>query len=109
MLRTEIVLEDAMTRIAHKYEGVKLEYLFSGAGLRFGSETIEVSYGHHQKMTILDSAIASDSQTLVADTIDGKRLTGYVPYFLIIQSRAGQRFTQPLKDVKLISVTVSAQ
>jgi hypothetical protein len=70
MSRTVVVLKDAATGISHKFEGVALEYLLSDAGLGFGSETINISYGNNQNTTVLDGAIPSNSQILVADTID---------------------------------------
>jgi hypothetical protein len=57
------------------------------------SGSLEISYGGYQKMTISGSTIDSASKPLVADTLDGKRLTGYVPYSLIVQKRAGTEFT----------------
>jgi hypothetical protein len=107
MSRTVVVLKDAATGISHKFEGVALEYLLSDAGLGFGSETINISYGNNQNTTVLDGAIPSNSQILVADTIDGKRLTGYVPYSLIIQNRIGTEATRQLTNVELISVNKS--
>jgi hypothetical protein len=109
MPRSVIVLKDTTIGISHNYEGVALEYLLSGAGVRLGSETIEVSYDHHQKMTMLDSTIASNSQILVADTIDGKRLTGYVPYSLIIRDGIRSEVTRQLTNVESISVKMSSR
>jgi hypothetical protein len=109
MSRTVTMLKDAATGVSHKFEGVALEYLLSDAGVKSGSENIDVSYGHHQKTMIWDGASTANSQILVADTIDGKRLTGYAPYSLIIQNRFRTEVTRQLTNVELISVKMSSQ
>jgi hypothetical protein len=69
--------------------------------------TLEISYGHHLKTMILGNAMDSHSGPLVVDTIDGEKLTGYVPYFLVFQSQEAADLTQPLQNVDLISVKTS--
>jgi len=39
---------------------------------------------------------------MVADTVDGKRLTGYVPYYFVTKIRG--KNTASFKDVELIAV-----
>jgi hypothetical protein len=43
----------------------------------------------------------------VADTIDGKSLIDYVPYFLILPSRARADIKEPFPHVDLIRVNAS--
>jgi hypothetical protein len=107
MRRSVLILPDPSTGISHKYEGVVLEHLLSApaAGLQFN--TLEVSYGHHQKKTILGTAMDSHYTPLVVDTIDGQKLTGYAPYFLVFQSQEAAGLAQPLQNVDLISVKTS--
>jgi hypothetical protein len=107
MPRSVLILPDPSTGISHKYEGVALEHLLSAppSGLQFS--TLEISYGHQQKKTILGSAVDSHSGPLVVDTIDGEKLTGYVPYFLVFLSQGAAGPTQPLQNVDLISVKTS--
>ena len=107
MPRSAVVLQDPSTGISHRYEGVALEYLLRGHGLRLGSGTLEVSYGRHQKMTVPDTPIDPNSEPLVADTIDGKSLTDYVPYFLILPDRARADIKEPFQHVDRISVETS--
>jgi hypothetical protein len=89
MPRHEVTLKDPTTGIRHKYEGAALEYLLRGHGLTFASRTLEESYA------------------LVADTVDGKSLADYIPYFLILPNRARADIKQLLQHVDLISVNMS--
>lgn len=107
MPRSAVVLEDPTTGIQHRYEGVALEYLLRAHGSRFESAAIIVSYGRHQQMTVPDTPIDPNSEPLVADTIDGKSLIDYVPYFLILPSRARADIKEPFPHVDLIRVNAS--
>jgi hypothetical protein len=107
MPRYEVTLKDPATGTSHKYEGVALEYLLRGRGLTFASGTLQVSYGRHQKVTVSDTPIDPNAEPLVADTIDGKSLSDYVPYFLILPTRARADIKEPLQHVDLISVRMS--
>jgi hypothetical protein len=42
---------------------------------------------------------------VVADTVDGKKLTGYVPYYFVVKTLQGGEST--LRDVKQITVKAS--
>ena len=42
---------------------------------------------------------------MVIDTVDGKKLTGYVPYYFIAKTRQGSPV--PIKNVNLLSVKSS--
>jgi hypothetical protein len=55
MPRSVVILNDSTTGIPHKYEGVALAYFLGGHGLRLESGTLEVSYGRHEKMTVLNT------------------------------------------------------
>jgi hypothetical protein len=107
MPRSVLILLDPSTGISHEYEGVALEHLLSApaSGLQFS--TLEISYGHHQKKTILGRTWDSHYNPLVVDTIDGEKLTGYVPYFFILQDQGAVGLAQPLQNVDLISVKTS--
>jgi hypothetical protein len=100
MPRFVLILPDPSTGISHKYEGVALEHLLSTPASDPQFNTLEVSYGHHQKKTILRIAMDSHYNPLVVDTIDGQKLTGYAPYFLVFQSQEAAGLTQPLQNVK---------
>jgi hypothetical protein len=107
MPRSVLIIPDPSTGVSHKYEGVALEYLLRGRGLTFASGTLQVSYGRHQKVTVSDTPIGPNAEPLVADTIDGKSLSDYVPYFLILPTRAQADIKEPLQHVDLISVRMS--
>ena len=104
MPRSAVILTDPATGILHKYEGVPLEYLLRGHGLSLKAGTLEVSSGRHEKMTVADTPIGHNSEPLVADAIDGENLTDYVPYCLILPSRARADVKQPLQHADLIRV-----
>jgi hypothetical protein len=42
----------------------------------------------------------------VVDTVDGKKLTGYVPYYFVVKARQG--FAGSLQNVELIEIKASA-
>lgn len=102
MPRSVMFLTDPSTGIPHKYEGVGLEHLLRGHGLIVESGTLEVTYGRHQELTVSNTPINLNAGPLVADTIDGKRLTDYVPYFLILPKGDRVDIKQPLEHVDLI-------
>jgi hypothetical protein len=102
MLRTALTLPDPGTGTMHTYEGVNFETLIPNTASRSGSEIIEVSFGSHQTMTILSTDLDSSAKAMVVDTVDGKKLTGYVPYYFVVKTRQGN--ASPIKNVKLINV-----
>jgi len=102
MHRTEMVLPDPTTGTKHTYEGVNFETLIPGTSSRSGSEIIEVCFGSHQTVVILTADLDPSTEPMVVDTVDGKKLTGYVPYYFIAKTRQGG--LAPNKDVKQITV-----
>ena len=98
-------LTDAATGTTHTYDGVNFESLIPNIGSRSESEKIEVPFGSHQTMTILGADLDPSSKPMVVDTVDGKQLTGYVPYYSIAKNHEGN--AAPIKNVKLISVSSS--
>jgi hypothetical protein len=60
----------------------------------------EVSFGSHQTLTLASVDLDPEAKPMVVDTLDGKRVTGYVPYYFI--ARTHQENAAPVKDVKLI-------
>jgi hypothetical protein len=69
-----------------------------------GSQTalIAVSFASHETIAIPSSDLDPEVKPMVADRVDGKRLTAYVPYYFVAKSR--EKNTAPIKDVKLIAV-----
>jgi len=102
MYRVQRTLTDPSTGLAHTYEGINLEALLQ-PGI-FGSETagVKISFGSHETLAIPRSDFDPGTKPMVADTVDGKRLTGYVPYYFVTKIRG--KNTAPFKDVELIAV-----
>lgn len=69
--------------------------------------SLEVStFRHKKKVTILCSHVDFKTPPIVADIVDGKRLSGYVLYYFVVQAREG--FAGALPNVKMIEAKRSA-
>jgi len=77
------------------YEGVSVEELVPTG----------VSSEHKQKTTILFRSVDFQTMPIVADKVDGKKLTGCIPYYFVVKTRQGGEST--LRDVKQITVKAS--
>jgi hypothetical protein len=53
-------------------------------------------------MTILSADLDPAAEPMVVDTVDGEKLTGYVPYYFIAKTRQGG--LTPIKNVKQITI-----
>ena len=106
-LRSNIILTDPATGLTHLYEGVSVKQLVPSGTLNHVSGSLEAFAEHQQELTVLCSDIDFQTTPLVADTVDGKALTGYVPYYLVVKTHQG--FVSPLRNVKLIEIKTSRQ
>lgn len=70
--------------------------------LNHESGSLEISEEHKQKVTIPCSDLDLKTTPLVADTLDGKKLSGYVPYYFVVKTRQGA--PDLLHNVELIEV-----
>ena len=102
MQRTVVTLPDPTTGTNHTYEGVNFDTLIPHTAPRSKDEIIEVSFGSQQTVTILSSDLDPNAKPMVVDTVDGKKLTGYVPYYFIAKTRAGKQ--DAIKNVKEIRI-----
>jgi hypothetical protein len=103
--RSIVKITDPATGLSHVYEGVSVEDLVPTGVLNHESGSLEVSSEHKQKTTILCRIVDFQTTPIVADKVDGKKLTGYVPYYFVVKSRQGGEST--LRDVKQITVKAS--
>jgi hypothetical protein len=103
--RSIVKMADPATGLSHVYEGVSVEQLVPTGALNRESGSLEVSSEYKQKMTIVCRDVDFQTPPIVADTIDGKKLTGYVPYYFVVKTREGGEST--LRDVKQITVKAS--
>jgi hypothetical protein len=89
----------------HKYEGVSIEQLIPARALNHESESLEVLSDHKKKVLFLCTNVDFRTPPIVADTVDGKKRIGYVPYDFVRQTREG--FAGPLQNVTMIEVKSS--
>jgi hypothetical protein len=107
MQRSTVTLTDPATNTSHVYQGVALEQLVPNSALSLKNGSIEIEFGSHKTLTITISGIDLDPQTrlLVVDTVDGKPLSGYAPYYLVTRSRGKPQ--QTITDVQRITIKSS--
>ena len=98
--RLTVALADPISGHSHVYEGVSLEQLVLPGVLSHDSGSLQVSAEHKRKVTILCSEVDFQTTPIVADTVDGKKLTGYVPYEFVVKARQG--FSGSIQNVSLI-------
>ena len=98
--RLTLTLLDSSSGQSHVYEGVSIEHLAPAGALSRESGTLEVSPEHKKKLNIICANVDFQTTPIVADRVDGKRLTGYVPYNLVVKARQG--FSDSVQNVSLI-------
>src|SRR5215469_1410744 len=101
MQRSSITLTDPATHTSHVYEGVALDQLVPTTKRSLQGEMIDVAFGSHQTVTLSGPDLDPQSQLLVVDTIDGKPLPGYVPYYLTARLRGKP---QTIAEVRSINI-----
>jgi len=102
MQRSAVALTDSATGITHTYEGVDLDTLIPATAYGSVPKIIEVSFGSHQTRTISSNDLDPATRPLLADTVDGKQLSGYTPYYFVAKTR--QDDSAPIENVKLIAI-----
>ena len=80
--RSTVTLTDPSSGQSHEYEGVSIEELAPAGALNHESGILGASAEHKKKLTILCSDVDFQTTPIVADAIDGKKLTGYAPIIL---------------------------
>ena len=102
--RTSVTISDLVTNSSHNYEGVGLEQLLP-SGVPTANELFEIEFDSHQKITILGSDLDNQTKAIIADTIDGKPLSGDAPYWFIAKSR--DKGLKKVSDVETVTVRSS--
>jgi len=103
--RTAVTLTDPLTNASHVYEGVALERLISAKAVAFEGESIEIQFGSHQTIRISRMDLDSQTKPMVIDTVDGKQLSGYAPYDVLIKLRG--KPAETIADVQCIAIKSS--
>jgi len=101
MPRVHLNASDPTTGLPHTYEGVHLEDLLPFRILDSESAVIEVTFASHHTITLPGDALDADVRPIIADTVDGKPVTGYVPYYFLARTRKEILVN---KNVKLIAI-----
>jgi hypothetical protein len=50
-------------------------------------ETIEIKFDSHQTLIISGTELEPHTEPIIVDTVEGKQLSGHVPYYFIAKSR----------------------
>ena len=85
MRRSVVTLTDSVTGESHAYEGVSLDQLAQNISI-LDSENLKISFGLLGKVTFWGRELNSVTMPIIADTVDGKPLTGYAPYYFVAKS-----------------------
>ena len=102
MSRKVIQETDARKGVTHRYEGVELQNLASNNDVR-KADSIQISLDNGKKQRLSKTELDSVTLLLVADTVDGKRLTGYAPYTLVLKTKTDS--AQTFQGVHCIAIT----
>ena len=99
MQRSVVTITDPTTNTSHVYEGVALELLVPSADLVSEGGNIRIDFGSHQTLTVSGIDLDTAAKLVVIDTVDGKPLSGHVPFYFLAKSR-----DKPIIDVECITV-----
>ena len=99
MKRSIVTQIDSATKSVHVYEGVALELLVPSADLVSEGGNIRIDFGSHQTLTVSGIDLDTAAKLVVIDTVDGKPLSGHVPFYFLAKSR-----DKPIIDVECITV-----
>lgn len=87
MTRSTMTVKDRTTKRVRTFEGVDFLELILAKGSEL--EVLEVSYGFFRNKKIPGRELDGNSKVVVADTVDGKTLSGSAPFRLVIELRQG--------------------
>jgi hypothetical protein len=87
-MQTSVVTQsDPATKATHIYEGVTLEQLVPANALASLEEQLHIEFGYHQISTISSADLDFQLKPMVVYLVDGKPISGPVPYYLVIKLR----------------------
>ena len=99
MKRSVLTQIDPVTKTVHVYEGVALQLLVPIGDVVSKSGSIRIDFGSHQTLTVSGLDLDSAATLVVIDTVDGKPLSGHVPFYFLAKSS-----DKPITDVECITV-----
>ena len=90
MKRTAVSETDPTTNAKISYEGVSLNDLVPDALTRYRFEVTEGQFlGLFHRHAVSSGDLSLTSEIVVADTKNGKRMTGYTPFFFVAKRKNG--------------------
>jgi len=104
MPRTVVTENDPVTNAPHTFEGVALDQLLPN-GVTLPGEIMEVEFDSHRTLTLSGTDLDPQSKPIIADTVDGKPLSGDAPYCFVAKSR--YKGLQKVSEVQTITVKPS--
>lgn len=102
MHRSVVTQTDSTTKASHVYEGVALEQLVPGADLASQAASVEIEFGSHKTLILSGIDLGGGKKLIVVDTVDGKPLSGHIPFYFLAKSG-----DKPITDVECIIVRSS--
>ena len=103
--RSVVTATDSTTNTSHVYEGVALEQLVPRSALTSEGGSIEIEYDNHKRLIIPQTDFGSQAKLIVIDTMDGKLLSGYAPYYFA--EKPPGKPSQTIANVRCITVKSS--
>ncbi|MGB2636557.1 MAG: hypothetical protein WAM58_21685 [Candidatus Acidiferrum sp.] len=82
-----VTQSDLATKATHIYEGVTLEQLVPANALASPGERLRIEFGSHRISTISGTDLDFQVKPMVVYLVDGKPISGAVPYYLVIKFR----------------------
>lgn len=89
MERTTMRATDPTTGGTTTYQGVSLSELVPDGLADHKFEVFEDSWGFRDKRVLSEDGVNAESELIVADTIDGKRLAGNAPFCFVVKNKRG--------------------
>ena len=90
MRRTTVSTLDPTTKAINSYEGVRLDELVPDKRVGHTFEVFKGSFwGFRDRRVVSSTDLNLESETLVADTVNGKRLAGNSPFYFVGKNQSG--------------------
>jgi hypothetical protein len=89
MKRTTVRVTDPITHVATAYEGVSLNELLPDGLANYKLEVFREFWAFRDKRVLSSEDLNMESETIVADTVDGKKLVGETPFCFVATAKRG--------------------
>jgi len=104
MKRTTVSSTDPVTQVTTSYEGVSLSELVPNGFVNDRFEVFRESWGFRDKRVSRSDDLNTESVSIVADTINGKRLVGETPFCFAATAKRGDVIVvKKLAHIKIVT------